>query len=435
MSDARGIALEVLRDIERRRGFSNRILDEHLARHPGLDPRDRGLVTTLVYGVLRHRARLDLHVDAVADSPKKIKGELRELLRMAAYELRELDRAAGIVGQQATKMARRLDKRRGLDGLVTAIVRGIDEHGAALDEESASEKPLDVLANRYSIPRWLAGRWIKTLGPQIAVARAQAVAEPPSVDLRVDLHRTDRDTVAARLGERPSPPELELPHDHPQCIRTRGGADLFRDPMHAEGLFSIQGLGSQQAAKLLAPAAGERVLDACAGMGGKTLHLAELMERAGTIVAVDTDPRRLAQLEKLRARGDLDRSGFELSIIEADVTDPNLDLDAPFDAILVDAPCTGLGNLARHPELRWTTQFEDIATCAERQRTILRGALGRVAPQGRLVYAVCSLEPEEGPAVVAKIASESKLDVVTEQSWSPEEHLSDGFYLALLQAG
>jgi 16S rRNA (cytosine967-C5)-methyltransferase len=422
----------VLRDVERRNGFSNRLLAQRLERHPELDPRDRGLVTTLVYGVLRHRARLDWQIDRVAERPKRLKGELREILRIGAYELRELDRPLRVVGDEANRLARRLDRKGGLTGVVTAVLAGIDARGADVDAEAEAAAPLDALERRWSIPRWLAGRWIKTLGAETALARARAIARPPTVDVRVDVSRTTRDEVAVALGERIDGITIEAPDDQPQCLRLSGAATVFRDPLHARGLISVQALGSQQAALALAPAPGERILDACAGMGTKTLHLAELMQREGEIVAADTQATRLAELEGLRERGGLDASALTLRVIEADLSDPGAELGPAFDGILLDAPCTGLGNLARHPELRGSSRYEDIATCAALQRRLLEALAPRLRPAGRLVYSVCSLEPEEGPELLRAVAPELGLDIVTEQSWSPESNRTDGFYLAVL---
>jgi 16S rRNA (cytosine967-C5)-methyltransferase len=276
---ARRIAVRVLQDIERSAGFSNRALSKQLERHPGLDPRDRGLSTTLVYGVLRHRARLDAHIDTHATRPKGLKGETRQILRIAAYEMLDLGRAPAIAISEAT---RSLQKAGPLKGAAQAILGAIGREGAALDARWAAGKPLEVLDHRWSIPRWLGGRWIKSLGADVATQRAAALAEPPPLDLRLDLGRISADDAVARLeAEHPGIQISRVP-EQPQALRTRGGGDLFFGPMHGEGLISVQGLAAQQPARVLDPKPGMRVLDACAGLGVKTLQLAELMEGRGT---------------------------------------------------------------------------------------------------------------------------------------------------------
>ncbi len=434
----RGLAIRVLRQLEQQQGFSNRVLAEHLlAWSADLARRDRGLVTVLVYGVLRHRARLDALIDAVADKPDRIKGRMRELLRVAVFELRELARPAHVAISQAQAMREEFDPSGALRGLVQAVLAGIDRDGEALDAKLAAGKPLEVLALRWSIPRWLAGRMIKQLGPERALARAQAVATPPPVDLRVDLSRTTAESVAEELRANDSRVQVELVDGQPQALRVRSGGELTHSPLYHSGLFAVQGLGAQQAALALAPCPGEHVLDACCGMGTKTLHLAELMRRRGRIVAVDTSSERLAAHEELRHRGLLDAPDLQLHTTEADLTQQGLHaVDGErYDAVLLDAPCTGLGNLGRHPELRWNCRYEDIAACAELQQRLLERCLGRVRPGGRLVYAVCSLEPEEGPLLVRAVtAAHPEWTLELEQTWTPELEATDGFYLARLRA-
>jgi 16S rRNA (cytosine967-C5)-methyltransferase len=438
----RRIAVRTLRDIEQRRGFSNRLLSANLERHPELDRRDRGLITTLVYGVLRNRNRLDKLIDSFADKPNKIKGELRTILRVAAYEIVELERPLAIANAEAGKLARRIDARGRLSGVITAILHMIERDWPIMDVAMLDGDPVDALSLRWSLPRWLAARWLEALGRERAFARAQALAEAPTVDLRVDLHRTSAEAVRETLtAEHPGLVLVPLPEaagEQPQCLRVRGGGDLFYGPTFEAGLISVQSLGSQQAVRALDPQPGERVLDACAGMGTKTIQIAEHMQRRGTIVAVDASGERLAELDAARERAGLDAEDLELEIIEAELGGGDVEglSEQAFDAVLVDAPCTGLGNLGRHPELRFTAAPGDIAGRASLQAALLRQCAAWVRPGGRLVYAVCSLEPEEGEAIVAGfLASEAGAGFTRElsQAWTPEEHHSDGFWLARLR--
>lgn len=171
-------------------------------------------------------------------------------------------------------------------------------------------------------------------------------------------------------------------------------------------------------------------------MGTKSLQLAELMQRRGRLVAADLSETRLAEHAALRRRGRLDVPDLQFTSVHADLAaaapQPGVD-ESAFDAVLLDAPCTGLGNLARHPELRTTAQFADIAACAELQRRLLDRCRARVRPGGRLVYAVCSLEPEEGPELVRAAHEAGTFELVREETWTPESDHTDGFYLALLR--
>ncbi len=434
--EIRGLAARVLQEVEQRRAFSNRVLSDHLERNPDWAARDRGLLTTLVYGVLRHRTRLDAHIDAHATRPAGLHGEVRQLLRVGAFELRELAHPPHAVLTEAGHAAARLRGGAGLRRAIHGILAGVDEHGEALDEALSAAAPLDVLDRRWSIPRWLAGRWRKQLGESLALARARALADPPPIDVRLDVHRGGRDAILARLMADHPRARIEEPSDDPTALRLRGAGDLFHGPLHDEGLLSVQGLAAQQPARWLDPRPGERVLDACAGLGVKSLQLAERMHRRGTVIAADLDPRHHDDHEELAVRGRLPAE-LEHRYVVADLTGdvPELDDGPPFDGVLLDVPCTGLGNLARHPEIRWIRRFEDLAARAELQRALLRRNLARVRPGGRLVYAVCSPEPEEGPEVVQAVLDERSVPgfhLHACHCYTPEENGTEGFFVARL---
>ncbi|MBL4683668.1 MAG: hypothetical protein JKY37_03690 [Nannocystaceae bacterium] len=432
---SRAIAIEILRDIERRSAFSNRVLSEHLERARGLSGRDRGLVTHLVYGVLRHRARLDRHIDARANKPAKIKGEVRTLLRVAALELRELGHPPHAAISEAVRVSLVLDRSGRLKRLVQAIAAGIERDGEALDETLASAPAVEALIGRWSIPPWLAKRWVNELGDERARLRAERLSVPPRVDVRVIGSAMSRAEAASQLRSDHPHATVDEPDEHPQALRVQGAGDLFFGPLFDAGTLVVQGLASQEPARMLDVVAGERVLDACAGMGGKSRQLAETIG-FGRLIAADADERRLASLCTTLARHHRE---LDLHVVQGDLTGelPEVDQHGPFDAVLLDAPCTGLGNLARHPEIRWVRQAEDVGPRAELQTALLRRCLARVRPGGRLVYAVCSPEPEEGPQIVrAVIESPGELPtpiLVREQHRTPELDDTEGFYTARLE--
>ena len=432
----RALAVRVLRRVEREGAYSNRALAEELEAKSDMDPRDRGLATALVYGVLRHVTRLDRHIDAFAHNPDRLKGELRMILRVACYELREMERPLRVASSEAAKLTSRLDPRGRLRGLVTAILSGIDRGGEALDEQLDAAEPVDALRYRWSIPGWLGRRWVRTLGPEVARARARAMSEEPYIDLRIDASRFDTREIREEIQrEHPRARMEEVDPTQAQCIRLRAAGDIFYSPAFERGAISIQSLGAQQAALALAAATrlpGARVLDACAGMGTKTLQLAELMGRRGELVAVDTDARKLEEFDALRERGALDQPELRLQTIHGDLGEA-LDLGERFDAILLDAPCTGLGDLARHPELRSRVRPEQLRANSAMQARLLRSCAERLRPGGTLVYAVCSLEPEEGVELIRAVAPECGLELLDQAEWTPESHASDGFFHATLR--
>lgn len=433
------VAARVLQDIERRRGFSNRILAEHLERAADMDPRDRGLVTHLVYGTLRHRTRLDAHIDAHARRPQGLSAQLRTALRIGALELRELGHPPHAAIAETARSVETFDRKRRLRPVVHAILSRIAEQGAQLDETLATGSPRDILRRRWSLPGWYTARLLSQLGPQRALERARALAEPPPVDVRIDLRRLDVPTAVERLRADHPRAHIEAVAEVPGAIRVRSAGDLFYGPLFSEGVAFVQGLASQQAVPWLEIRPGERVLDACAGMGGKTRQILEALDTEGEVVAVDPDPRRLETLRATIAtpetdQGDVGDTAPTLSVVEGDLTQPLAAVaDPPFDAVLIDAPCTGLGNLARHPEIRWYRGAKDVADRASLQARLLERGLTCLRPGGRLVYAVCSAEPEEGPAVCERVAAEhDDVAVQRQRTFSPETDHTEGFYIARL---
>lgn len=429
------LAVQALRTIDREAAFSNRVLGELLERPGAIEPGARALVTALVYGVLRHRARLDAHIDAVAHDTARLGDVPRWLLRVGAYEILELQRTADNAIDHAIAASLGFDPSKRLAKLAHAVLKGVGAAAEPRDLALGVGAPLDVLARRYSIPRWIAGRWLKHLGPERALRRAIALAAVPSVDLRIDRSRIDAETARARLLEERPNARIETVEGQPQALRVHGGGDLFFGALHDEGLVSVQGLAAQQPAIELAPQSGERVLDACAGLGVKTLQLAELMHREGELIAVDIDAKKLAQHDRLVDRGRLDVETLQLHAIAGDLCGelPELDAYTPFDAIVLDVPCTGLGNLARHPEIRWHRRYEDLAAATPTQAQLLACACDRLRAGGRLVYAVCSAEPEEGQQRVDEALARGGLQLEHARTWTPEDDATEGFFVARLR--
>jgi len=254
---------------------------------------------------------------------------------------------------------------------------------------------VDALATRCSFPTWLAARWLARYGHAEAEALMRALNERPPLAVRANTLQASREAVAERLraedGLDVRPAALA-----PEGLVVEGGGAPGRWRAFADGACVVQDEASMLVARLLDPAPGARIVDACAAPGTKTTHLAQLMDNRGRILAVDPQPARLARVGEAAAR-------LGVTIVES-VEGP-VEALAPRwagagDGVLVDAPCTNLGVVRRNPEVKWRRQPGDVAAAAERQRGILSAAAALVKPGGRLVYATCSLEPEENDGVV-----------------------------------
>ena len=317
------------------------------------------------------------------------------LLRLGAYQLLCLDRVPDSAAVDTTVQLTRQLKLERATGFVNGILRTLARGKETLAWPDAGREPLSHLQHSLSLPKWLAERWLKELGADEAGQLAAALLEPAPFSVRVNTLKTDRERFLAALvaaGHRGEPtrfaPEGVL-------LRERAPAPL---PGDAEGWYQVQDEASMLIAPLLTPQPGERLLDACAAPGGKTTHLAALTGNRAEIIALDLHPQRLHLVEQGAKR--LGCAGIATRCWDLTLPPPFLPAES-FDGVLVDAPCSGLGVLRRNPEARWRLQPADITVLAERQAMILRQAAALVKPGGRLVYAVCTITPEETDRQVA----------------------------------
>jgi 16S rRNA (cytosine967-C5)-methyltransferase len=417
--DARSLALQVLFECHRGNGFVQDILDRQLAQHP-LSPADRRLATQLAYGVLRRRGTLDaLLRPLVAREPHQIEPWLWEALRLGAFQLALLTHIPPHAALHETVELASAFQRPRAKGFLNAVLRKL----AALVTEAPASEPsadalplengryrklarpvlpdpaahrLEYLATAFGWPRWLAARWLERFGWDECVRLGFWFAGPAPLWLRTNPLRVTREAFLAALAEAGI---AAAAGDHPQAVRLVESVPVRELPGYADGWFAVQDQTAMRVASALAPAPGSRVLDVCAAPGGKATHLAELMGNRGTVVASDVDGRRLETVRALSER-------LGITILETCRVDPepNAELPAgPFDAVLVDVPCSNTGVLGRRPEARWRLRPVDLGHLVLLQTRLLLQAAERVRPGGIVVYSTCSIEPEENQQVVQNV--------------------------------
>jgi len=420
VADARSVAHEVLVRVDTTQAFADVLLADRLA-HSRLRPVDQALATTLVYGTLAWQGRLDHDLAGLVRTPlARLDPPVRAALRLGLYQLRFLDRVPAYAAVDASvRLAR--SAGRGASGLVNAVLRKAagDTAGVPLPDD-----PLDRLAVEWSHPRWLVERWAATFPPEeLARLLAADNAAAPTV---VRARPGEAATLRAELDGAgiATTPAAFAPD---ALVVDRAAARLRALPAYREGRVAFQGEASQLVTALLAPARGARVLDACAAPGGKSAHAAALVGADGVVVALDP---RAAGARRIRTEAVRLRAGA-VRVLVADARRPPL--ASTFDAVLVDAPCSGLGTLRRHPELRWRRRPEDGARLAVLQRDILTGVAPLVRPGGVLVYAVCTLAREENEDVVrALIAAEPRFVLERAEAFVPAAVVDDAGFLRTL---
>ena len=373
--------------------FSDLVLDTVL-RRSRLDSRDRGLVTELVYGVLRLRGRIDFALEQFCNQPlKRLQPEVLRLLRLGAYQILELDRIPAHAAVNATvELARELDLDQAT-GFLNGVLRAL-ERGQA---DIAWPQPEDVrhyLQHVCSMPVWLGKELMRLLPNAEARALGEALAQPAPQSLRVNTLKLSREQYLADL--RAADYQAEACHYAPEgvVISKRGAGRL---PGDGEGHYQVQDEASMLIAHLLDVQPGQRILDCCAAPGGKTTHMAALSGNRAEIIALDKYPQRVELIEQGAAR----LGCRHIRTQQWDLTEPPVFLEEQsFDRVLLDAPCSGLGVLRRNPEGRWNKTAVNIRELAELQRELLFHVTPLVKPGGRLLYSLCSFALLETDMVV-----------------------------------
>lgn len=355
------------------------------------DERDRALAGEIATGTLRWQGAFDHVITQFARRPHtRLDPEILAILRIGIFQLLHLDRVpASAVVDDAVELARKAGKRSAA-GFVNALLRRVSRERANLPLPEAP--PLDVLSITLSHPRWLAERWLARHGFDAAAAWERFDNSPAPLTLRVNTLKTTTDRLAASLAEAGvSTESARFARDG--LIVTSGNPLLT--PLAHTGVFLVQDEASQLVGEYVAAVAGERVLDACASPGGKTTQMAASMEGRGRVVAADVRGRRIDLLIRTVAES----GAPNIAIVQANAR-ANPAFRDVFDAVLLDAPCSGLGTIRRDPDVRWRRQATDLAALAAAQREMLERLATVVRPGGRIVYSTCSSEPEENEAIV-----------------------------------
>jgi 16S rRNA (cytosine967-C5)-methyltransferase len=443
--NAREVARRVLRRVDSETAYASLALAGELDRSQ-LGPEDRALATEIAYGVLRHRTRL--HRALSAQAPRglgKLSPAVRVALEAAAYQIILLDRVPAYAAvDDAVSAVRRVAGAR-MAGFANRVLRAL----AAAGEPALPERT-DLpahLAAACSMPDWLVEELTGALPEEEWEAGALAMTAPAPLWGRIDRARIQPDELARLLAAERAGAGAE---ENPLCrdaVRLTGVGSPDASRSFQDGLWTVQDLGAQIVSRMVGARPGQRILDACAGVGGKSTHLAQITGDRAVIDAADRSERKLDLLTDAARRLGLS----SIRPIATDLLAPGPELADAYDAVLLDAPCSGLGVLRRHPELKWRSSPAAVAELAALQRALLAALWPRVRPGGVLVYSVCTFTDAEGPAQVHDLlAREHELEHIPPEpdpavDWSavetgghqvrtwPHRHGADAFFAARLR--
>ena len=440
----RQLASEILLKVDSRKAYADILLDHNL-KDSALSDRDRALLTELTYGTLRWRGKIDARLSPYFHrSSGDTHPFIRNLLRVTFYQLLFLDKVPDYAAvNEAVKLAKAHGGHK-VGGFVNGVLRSFLRERNRTTEPGPTNSQAG-LAIEHSHPQWLVKKWLDYFGVEETAALMRANNEIPPLVLRVNSRKGSIETLLDLLLTRGVPAVATQWSPVGVSVQSRSAVD--RLPGFREGLFQVQGEASQLVSYLLSPQNGERILDACAAPGGKTTHIAELMADAGDLIATDSAAKGVQKIRENTAR-------LELTCIRAARADVShrlaSALSEPYDRILIDVPCSGLGTLRSHPEIKWQRGAADIERLSTLQRKILQRVASYLKPGGICVYSTCTLAKDENENVVEDFLARHK-EFVLEEAASylppearslvrgsyftalPHRHNTDGFFAARMR--
>mgnify|MGYP001214089236 CR=1 FL=1 len=394
---------------------------------------DIAFITELSFGCIRYRKFLDLWIDHISRfSHDRQPPKLRWLLHIGLYQLLKMDKIPFSAAISTTVEVAKKTDLKGLAGTVNAILRNTVRN---IEKKNLPKIPPDILEKMSyleSLPSWLIKEIVNWVGIKEAQNIAKAFNKKPSIDLRINSLKTNSDKFLKELHENQicAEPINQLKNGITLNSNPR---DIKNLPGYKDGMWIVQDRSSQWVAPLLLPKGGERILDACAAPGSKTTHLAELTDDNAEILAVDRSDKRLKLLQS-----NLERLNIKsVKTFKADATrliDIKPSFISYFDKILIDAPCSGIGTLARNPDSRWSLSKEKIKELINLQEKLLENILPLLKKNGTLVYSTCTICPEENNLLIKRFISKNKgVKLKSERQILPRfDKAGDGFYAAII---
>lgn len=415
MINPREIALKAIYDIEFNGAYSNMVLKKSLN---GMAERDKSLVTALVYGTVDKKITLDYVISRLSKIKiKKISKYILIILRMGIYQLMYMDKIPESAAvNESVKLARRYGHSASA-GFVNGVLRSAVKFSIEYPEDKT-----EYLSVKYSFPPWLCEKWQKDFGFEFTEDLLKAFGESAPLTLRPNVLKITAEELSEKLNG------IGISSRVCDGAVMCSGFDVADNELYKNGFYTVQDLSAQQTARILAPKAGDTVIDMCSAPGGKTTHMAELMGNKGKIYAFDVYEHKLELIRKNAER-------LGISIISAKQADGSKfipEISKTADKVLCDVPCSGLGIIRRKPEIKWNREqnsdFTDI------QRKILENGAKYLKTGGELVYSTCTIENEENGAVTGAFLEDNKdFEKLYEKTFYPHTDNSDGFYICKMK--
>ncbi len=415
--NVRELAVKTLYEIEYNGAFSNIAVKDALSAN-ALTKQEKDFFTHLVYGTIDKKITLDYVIGRLSKVKlKKISKFILIILRLGIYQLKFMDSVPESAAvNESVKLARRYGHSASA-GFVNGLLRNSSKTEILYPEDKT-----EYLSVRYSFPLYMCDKWIKDFGFEFTENMMMAFEKPASLILRANILKTTPEELVKLLAEK----GIEATVNDGAVIS--GGFDIAADELYKKGYYTVQDKAAMQPALIIAPNAGEKVIDMCAAPGGKTTHMAELMNNSGKITAFDIYEHKIELIRKNAARLGID-------IIDAQVNDASVyceEYAQTADKVLCDVPCTGTGIIGRKPDIKHNRREDGEITVI--QKKILENGAKYLKNGGELLYSTCSVEKEENEAVVnAFLAENGGFNKVYEKTYYPHIDGCDGFYVCKLK--
>lgn len=440
ISNPRQLAVLTLNRLEDTEDFLREVLDLHI-RENNLSNLDQGLYTELVYGTVRMQKNLDYILGKYSKRPLyELESIVLNNLRVAVYQIFFLDRVPNSAAVNEAVNLARLFKHQGVANFTNGILRQVVKNKNQVAYPSAQKNAVGYLSLKYSFPEWIIEQWLPKWGLQETEALCLAMNQPPELHVRTNTLRLSPEKLKKHFKNEDIQVEPGL--YAPEVLRVNPARKVLQDPALNHGDYYIQDESGVLAGHALRVEPGQLVYDLCSAPGGKSTHLAQLMENKGEIRAFDVNAARLKLVEQNASRQGI-------SIISTHVGDATKSLGLkPASRVLVDAPCSGLGTMHHRPDIRWRKTSQDVLELQKIQKKILENAANYVAKDGLLVYSTCTLMALENEEVVnwflgshpdfigqplPDFFPQSPAEPKYFRTFLPHSHSLDGFFVAVFR--
>ncbi|WP_010282568.1 16S rRNA (cytosine(967)-C(5))-methyltransferase RsmB [Bacillus timonensis] len=441
-NNVRSVALEILLQIEKNQAYSNILLNQMIKKHE-VKGKDVGLLTEIVYGTIQQRDTLDFYLTPFLKNTKKLELWVKVLLRLSLYQMVYLDRVPErAIFFEAVEIAKKRG-HKGTASLVNGVLRSIQRNGLPSLEQIKDE--VERIAIETSHPNWLVTRWVKQIGIEETRKMCEVNCTPPEQTARVNGMKTTREELIHMLNE--DGVETEVGSVSIDAIKAIRG-NLANTKAFKEGYFTIQDESSMLVARALGVEKDDYVLDSCAAPGGKTTHIAQILQNTGKVISLDLHKHKIKLIDEAVTR--LGLENVETKAFDSRKAGEIFEVQS-FDKILVDAPCSGFGVIRRKPDIKYSKSALDNSSLAKIQLDILTEVSTLLKKDGILVYSTCTIDYEENEGVIKTFLEQNKDFILDEtiENYLPEivkpyikngqlqlyPHYfgTDGFYIARLR--